>query len=119
MEQKIGRLIQEQLIVMILRLNYQLHRLFAYLLGYLIDSFVEKTGHIRSFRSSLPPPAFNDLFQAGEEIFPTILFVPARIRPGMTDRAQRQRFDQQRILVTIDRNALYQQVITAFFAFGP
>ena len=63
MKKEIGRLIQEQLLILILRLDHQLHRLFPYLLSYLIDALLKKTGNIRPGWIGLLPALLYDLFQ--------------------------------------------------------
>jgi len=98
MKQKIGCLIKEKLLIMILGFDHQFYRFFPYLLRYLIDSLVKKPRHIRFIRSGFPTPAFNDLLEADQEILPVILLIPAGIRTGMTNRPQRLRFDQRSLL---------------------
>ena len=103
MEKEIRRLVQEKLIVVILRLDNQLYGLLTYFLRYFIEAFPKKTGNIGLFRTGIP--AFlDDLFQTYQKILPVVLLVPAGIGSGMTDRAQGLRLDQQRILVTIYRH---------------
>ena len=63
MEQKIGRLIEEQPLVVILGLDDQFHRFFPDLLRYLIDSLAKKSGHITVFGIRLLAPLRDDLLQ--------------------------------------------------------
>ena len=118
MVHKVGRLVEEEVFVVVFGFDDEFHGFFADLLGYLIDARLKQAGRVGA-GFGIIPPVLDDTLQVVQEVLTGIGLVETGIRSRMTGWSRRIHRYQKRILIAVHLYILQVQEIARGFALGP
>src|SRR4030095_6774964 len=118
MKEQVGRFGFERVIVVVLRGDDKLDRLFPELLRDAVKSFTEKLTCVRFGLWVVASPG-DHVRQLKKDLSRCRVLAKARRRSRMTCRPIRDDANQQSVIITVWNKFLYAQKVSAGFAFHP